>query len=168
MKWIVFIPMLAVPLAFAQEPPRYYFQDNRMKPEDALKRKAPYSGKMFDTKAFDTKATAAKPFETKTLSGKQFTTKAAATKGFSTHSNAMTGQSYATTSFEPPKPKSWWQRLFGTKTATESGKTFATTNLPTKMDAKFQEKVEHPKKPGSFKAPTIRPTPENMNKPLGN
>lgn len=167
MKWAVFIPMLAVTLALAEEPPRYYFQDNRMKPEDFLKKKSVYSGKAFDTKAFDTKASSSKSFETRTLSGREFKTHAAGTKGFETQSSDLAGKSYATTNFETPKPKGWWQRLFGTKSAKEGGKTYATKRLPTKMDETLQEKVEHPKDPRSFKAPTIAPTPENINKPVG-
>ena len=167
-KRIVFIPMLAASLALAQEAPKYYFQDRSARPEDLLKRKSSFSGKTFDTKAFDTKATISKPFETKTLSEKEFKTKPAETKEFAAKSSDMTGKSYATKNFEPPKPKSWWQKLFGTKTAKEDGKTFATTNLPTKMDDKYQEKLDHPKKPDSFKTPTFfKPTPENMNKPVG-
>lgn len=167
MKWAVFIPMLAATLTFAQEPPRYYFQDNRTKPEDYLKKKSAFGDKRFETKAFDTKANTSKPFETRTLSQKGFETQPAGTKGFETRGSDLTGKSYATTGFEPPKPKSWWQRLFGTKSAKEDGKAYATKHLPTKMDEKFQEKVANPKDPRNFKAPTIAPTPENMNRPVG-
>lgn len=167
-KRIVFIPMLAASLALAQEAPKYYFQDRSAKPEDLLKRKSAYSGKAFDTKAFDTKATPSKSFETKTFPEKEFKTKPAETKEFASKSSDMAVKSYETKSFESPKPKSWWQKLFGTKTATEDGKTFATTNVPMKMDDKYQEKIDHPKKPDSFKTPTFfKPTPENMNKPVG-
>jgi hypothetical protein len=166
-KWLAFILMSVTAAASAQEPPRYYFQDNRTKPEDLLKRKSAMGDKRFDTKAFDTKANTAKPFETKTLSQKGFKTQAAGTKGFETQGSDLMGKSYATTGFEPPRPKSWWQRLFGTKSAKESDKAYATKRLPTKMDEKFQEKVANPKDPRNFKAPTIAPTPENMNRPVG-
>jgi hypothetical protein len=168
-KRIVFIPMLAASLALAQEAPKYYFQDRSARPEDLMKRKSAYSGKAFDSKAFDTKAATTKSFETKTLPEKEFKTQPAETKEFSTHSSDMTGKSYATKTFETPKPKSWWQKLFGAKAAKEDGKTFATTNVPAKMDEKLQGKLEHPRKSDSFKTPTFfKPTPENMNKSVGN
>jgi len=166
-KWLAFILTSLTTAALAQEPPRYYFQDNKARPEDLLKRKSVLGDKKFDTKAFDTRTTPAKPFETKTLPPKGLKTPAAETKPFETHGSDLTGKSYTTTSFEPPQPKSWWQRLFGTKSAKESGQAYATKHLPAKREEKLQEKVSHPTDPRRFKAPTIAPTPENMNKPVG-
>lgn len=152
----------------AEDAPRYYFQDRQTRPEELMKRKSAYSGKTFETKAFDTKAAISKPFETKTVSEKEFKTQAAKTKEFAAKNSDLGEKGYATKSFETPKPKNWWQRLFGTKTAAEGGKAFATTNVAMKMDEKYQEKIENPKKPDSFKAPTFfRPTPENISKPVG-
>ncbi len=160
--------LVAVALpALAQDPPRYYFQDNTVKPQDLLKKKSTYSDKAFNSKSFGAKSATTKTFETKPFTAKEFSTKAAPDKEFTTSSSSMAGKNYATKSFESPKPKSWWQRLFGTKTAAESGKTYETTRLPTKIEAKLQEKIDKLKQPGRFKAPTIAPTPENINKPVG-
>lgn len=158
MKWIVFIALLVRPLAFAQTPSKQF---------DPYK-KSSFEGKMFDTKTFTTKTFQTKEFETKQFETKEFPTKA----------NQMEEQHFATKPFTPPTEKkvSWWQKLFGSHQSSMSGKTvtsknFATTNfvtkaMPTKVDGKLQEKVDHLLSPKALAMPNIKPTPEEMNKPV--
>ncbi|MCX6897239.1 MAG: hypothetical protein NT105_00940 [Verrucomicrobia bacterium] len=158
MKWIVFVALLAAPLAFAQTP------SNKL---DAYK-KSSFEGKAFDTKTFTTKNFQTKEFETR-----QFETKALPAKA-----NPMGGEHFAAKPFTSPTEKkvSWWKKLFGIRESGMNGKavsskSFATTGfetkaMPTKVDGKMQEKVDRVLDPKTLVMPNIKPTPEEMNKPV--
>lgn len=157
-KWIVFVALLVAPLAFAQTPSKQF---------DAYK-KSSFEGKAFDTKSFTTKNFQTKEFETKRFVTKEFPAKA----------SPMMEERFGTKAFTPPTKKkvSWWQKLFGTGESdvsgkAVSGKNFATTGfetkaMPTKVDGKMQEKVDRLLEPKTLVMPNIKPTPEEMNKPV--
>ncbi|MFA6561662.1 MAG: hypothetical protein WCV00_07105 [Verrucomicrobiia bacterium] len=158
MKWIVFTALLVVAVAFAQTPTK------KFEPY----KKSGFEGKMFDTKTFTTKTFQTKEFETKRFETKEFPAK----------TNQMMEEHFDAKAFAPPTEKkvSWWQKLFGTHQSSMSGKTvegqsFATKNFTgkaarTKVDGKMQEKVDHLLNPKSLTMPNIKPTPEEMNKPV--
>jgi hypothetical protein len=157
-KWIVLAALLVAPLAFAQTPSKKF---------DPYK-KSGFEGKVFDTKTFTTKTYQTKEFDTKLFETKEFATK----------TNPMGEEHFAAKNYTPPTEKkvSWWQKLFGTRTSNLGEKTvpekvFATKNFaaktaPTKVDGKMQQKVDHLLKPGALAMPNIKPTPEELNKPV--
>lgn len=157
-KWIVLVALLVAPAAFAQTPSKQF---------------DPYKKSSLGSKVFDTKTFTSKNFQTKEVESKQFET-----KEFPAQTSSMMGERFASKNFAPPEKKvSWWQKLFGTRDAGMSGKTaasknYATTNfaskaMPTTVDEKLQEKVDHMRSPKSLAMPNIRPTPEEINKPVG-
>ncbi len=158
MKWIVFVALLVAQVAFAQTPSKQF---------DAYK-KSSFEGKVFDTKTFTTKT-----YHTREFESKQYET-----KEFSAQNSSMMGDQFASKNFTPPPQKklSWWQRLFGTRDAgmsskTASSKNFPTSNFDTKtaqtsVDGKMQEKVDHVRNPKALAMPNIKPTPEEINKPV--
>ncbi len=123
---------------------------------------------MFDTKTFTTKNFQTKEFETKQFETKEFPDK----------TNQMTEERFATKAFTPPTEKKvgWWQKLFGTRESDVNGKAvsnknFATTGfetkaMPTRADGKMQEKVDRVLDPKTLVMPNIKPTPEEMNRPV--
>jgi len=157
-KWFVLVALLVAPVAFAQTPSKKF---------DPYK-KSGFEGRVFDTKTFTTKTYQTKEFDTKLFETKEFATK----------TSQMMEERFAAKNFTPPTEKkvSWWQKLFGTRQSslgekTVANKNFATTNfdtkaMPTKVDGKLQEKVDHLRSPKSLAMPNIKPTPEEMNKPV--
>ena len=134
-----------------------------------MTKKSSLQGRTFDTKTFTTKTYATQEYATKTAETKQFATK----------NSPMGEDHFASKNFEPPAEKklSWWQKLFGTHTAsaankTVPGKNYATTNftggksVPTKVDEPLQEKYDHMLSPRALAVPAIKPTPLEMNKPV--
>jgi hypothetical protein len=149
--------VLAATVAFAQTPGKQF---------------EPYKKSKFEGRGFDTKT-----FTTKTFPTKEFGTKPYETKEFPTQASPMTGARLDTHAYAPAQKKtSWWQRLFGTGKSDMSGKGvaekgfatkgYATAAAPTKGDGKMQEKVDRLMDPKTLAMPTIKPTPEDMNKPV--
>ena len=159
MKWIVFVVLLVPALASAQTPSKQFDPNKR----------SSFEGRVFDTKTFSTKT-----FQTKEVETKPFET-----KEFATKTSQMGEEHYATKPFAPPTDKKvgWWQKLFGSRQSDMSGKTvdgknFATSNfaakaMPTKTDGPLQEQLDHMRSPRSLAMPNIKPTPEEINKPVG-
>lgn len=157
MKWIVYATLLVAPTVFAQTPSKQF---------DPYK-KSSFEGRKFDTKTFTTKTFPTREFETKQFETKEFPAKA----------SPMAGERFDTKAFaQTEKKASWWQRLFGTRQSDLSGKGvpekgfdtkgFATKTAQTKVDGKMQEKVDHVLNPRSLMLPNIKPTPEDLNKPV--
>ncbi|MBI5684653.1 MAG: hypothetical protein HZC54_06205 [Verrucomicrobia bacterium] len=157
MKWIVFTAVLAATVVFAQTP---------------SKKLEPYKKSKFEGRGFDTKT-----FTTKTFPTKEFETKRFETKEFPVQASPAVGERFDTHAFAPPEKKvSWWQRLFGTHKSDASGKgvpekSFATKGFTakaaqTKVDGKTQEKVDRVLDPKTLAMPNIKPTPEDLNKPV--
>lgn len=156
-KWIVYAALLVASVAFAQTPSKQF---------------EPYKKSKFDGRGFDTKT-----FTTKVYPTKEFETKPFETKEFPVKRSQLAEGHFETKGFAPTEKKvSWWQKLFGTRQSDMSGKGvpekgfatkgFDTKGTPTKGDTKMQEKVDHLLDPKQLVMPKIKPTPEDLNKPV--
>jgi hypothetical protein len=166
-KFVATILLLGASLAFAQDPPPYYFQNRSLRPEDALKKESAYAGKAFDAKAFDAKGAKVKTFQAAGFPPKDFKSKDAPVSGFPAEDSRLAGREHKTAEFKQPPARrtNWWQRLFSARNDKANTKVYPATNFPTRTDAKLQEKIERMEPPKTLQMPTITPTPETINKP---
>jgi len=132
-------------------------------PKIDYNKKSSFDGKQFSSKKFEPKAFSAKEFD-----AKQYSTKAAPTKEYETKSSKLRDQQFASKDYTPATAEQIerWRKMYEAWRESEA-KVYSTTNVANKTDPKLQEQMQKFEKPKSVQTPVVKPTPENINKPVG-
>jgi hypothetical protein len=143
---------LAFPAASADVPPKIDYN-----------KKSALENKQFDAKEFSSKS-----FQFKEYDAKQFSTKAAPSKEFGAKASKLREKEYAGKDYTPPTAEqiARWRKMYEAWREQEA-KTYSTTNVAVKTDMKLQEQMQKFDTSKSVESTVIKPTPENMNKPVG-